>query len=206
MCSVTSCGSDDKSNVDTTVEELQGVENETAEIPIEIKNKLQAALDAEPIMKSADEWTVDDAIASVRINGNSIKNPCSLHDLGDGFEITEHSEVKSNNKVSGKFSYYGCQTGSFVVKNCDSEEEIYDAPLTYIAFTDSSAEWSPISVNGVTMGSTSEEAAQGLYFLEFEKAVEEDGAFLYSRDYGTFSIICSGRENVERLNLNFIEK
>lgn len=43
--SVTSCGSDNKSNVDSAVEVEQSAENETVEIPVEIKNKLQAALD-----------------------------------------------------------------------------------------------------------------------------------------------------------------
>ena len=84
------CGKHPDTETELSVTESQMTEKQNvSEIPDEVKQRLQAALDTEPITIPAEEWTVDTICQATYINGKNLTIPCTLHDFGDGFEICE---------------------------------------------------------------------------------------------------------------------
>lgn len=203
-CSLTGCGAEDDSSVDSTVEQSQSIEYETTEIPIEIKNKLQAARDSEPIMIPADEWTIDTVCSVTYINGEKMSIPCTLRDLGDGFEIMEDEDhefyfKEESRSANGYLSYYGKEVAGFSVKDCQSVDDVYDSPLNSLLFINRNGSDNvfPISVNGVTIGDASDLMIDRLFFMNKSESLWDEEKHTYSMHYDVdnLHIDCICKEN-----------
>lgn len=181
------------------------------EIPEEAKAKLQAALDAEPITIPADEWTVDTVCSAIYINGKQLSLPCTINDLGEGFEIMEDEEHEltyreDNRSAMGYLSYYGNEVGTFAILNCDSIEKIYDLSLAALNFECDNEVICPVAVNGVSIGSDAEFMKERLFFMEKSEYYgnEEDKSYYYGYNYNDFSVMCGvDKGEAYRLVLGF---
>lgn len=168
------------------------------DVPDEVKQKLQAALDVEPITIPAEEWTIDTICQATYINGKNLSVPCTLRDLGEGFEILEDNTNKvtfneSNHRAGGLLTYYGTYIGGFTVDDCNSEDEIFDAPLSYLRISFDKINdnvVSPVSCNGFGSGKTINMMKDRLYFMDVNTENEEEGYLFLEKTIGNFSISC----------------
>lgn len=183
------------------------------DVPAEMRQKLQAARDAEPITIPAEEWTVDTLCQAIYINGEQLTLPCTPNDLlAEGFEIREDKEhrISYNEEIkrgTGFLTYYGTRIGGFAVEHCESEEEVLDAPLRYLSlsfYNNEPEERSPISVNGVALGSEMQSTRDRLYFMDVYSEVEEEGYLQLTKTIDTFDITCVYSDNkLENISIHF---
>lgn len=174
------------------------------DVPAEVRQKLQAAREAEPITIPAEEWTVDTLCQAIYINGEQLTLPYTLNDLlGEGFEIREDDDhqiryIETKKRATGFLTYYGRSIGIFYVDNCESIEDVFDAPLLLLSLSfdyDEPEECSPISINGVALDSTIQLSKDRLYFMDVNSQNEERGALQLKKTIGSFSITCTHGDN-----------
>jgi hypothetical protein len=143
-------------------------------IPDEAKQKLQAALDVEPITIPAEEWTVDTICQSTYFLGKNISVPCTLSDFGEGLEIMENDEysITFDEKAGiagGLLTYYGTCVGHVVLSHCSSKDDIFKSPIMEISISlDKSNEVIPslISCNGAGLGDSRNVLNHELAFMD----------------------------------------
>lgn len=150
---------------------------------------------------SAEEWTTEKLCEAVLINGKNISPICTLHDFGDEFEIDTNDELglvyrEDNQSANAGILFSGKRVGYFSVMQCNGEDKVFDSPLNSIIFdleSDEKIEY-PVSVNGVTIGSSSETMLKNLYFMEKSDYSWDDEKKTYTLDFKTeeftIKVIC----------------
>ena len=150
---------------------------------------------------SAEEWTTEKLCEAVLINGKNISPICTLHDFGDEFEIDTNDELglvyrEDNQSANARILFNGKRVGGFSVMQCNGEDKVFDSPLNSIIFdieSDEKIEY-PVSVNGVTIGSSSETMLKNLYFMEKSDYSWDDEEKTYTLDFKTeeftIKVIC----------------
>lgn len=168
----------------------------TAGIPEDVRAKLQAALDAPPIELPADEWTEETVKDAIYISGEKLKEPLTLRDFGEGLEVRNDETLQFlEGKVVAYIKYHGLDIATCIVNDCTNFEEIYDCTLSYLDFNYTDEENLietnyPISVNGVSMGTSYQVAEEKLYFMRKEGDISEDGYGHYVFDGEKMRISC----------------
>lgn len=156
--------------------------NESSEgIPEEVKQKLTAVLEKEPVAVPADGWTDAKLLDVIYINGEKLTMPFKVKDLGEGIDIrTDGDNYVSGTSLSGQSSstatltYYGTECGIATVREELSPEEFESHGISFISFSTLSSETPeiyPISINGVTIGASYDDIVERLGFT-----VEENQA------------------------------
>lgn len=195
---------------------LSAAESQAAsaeEIPDEVKQKLQAALDADPIMIPAEDWTVDTICQATYFLGKNISVPCTLSDFGDGLELIENdtdcpiSYDQDTHIASGFLTYYGTFIGGFVVKDCNSKDDIFHAPiqLLNITFNETDSETiSPISCNGVGLDDSKEAIEHDLAFMDITTQDEAKGFYTLEKRFHDGGIFFTFSDNaVKTVRIRF---
>lgn len=161
----------------------------------------------------ASEWTRDTVCNSILINGNVFSLPFTLRDLGEGIEIMDDEKHKftyySENKIlTGYLSYYGEQVAMFGVYDCESIEEAYDSPISSISFLGnikSNSYSFPVSINGVTIGDSSQTMLDKLYFMSEHTAYTNEETKSYGLLFTDlpFSVFClSSNDKVIKISIS----
>ncbi|MBQ3139973.1 MAG: hypothetical protein IJB68_10795 [Ruminococcus sp.] len=150
---------------------------------------------------STEEWTTEKLCEAVLINGKNISPICTLREFGDEFEIDTNDELglvyrEDNQSANARILFNGKRVGYFSVMQCNGEDKVFDSPLNSIIFdleSDEKIEY-PVSVNGVTIGSSSETMLKNLYFMEKSDYSWDDEKKTYTLDFKTeeftIKVIC----------------
>ena len=150
---------------------------------------------------SAEEWTTEKLCEAVLINEKNISPICTLRNFGDEFEIDTNDELglvyrEDNKSANARILFNGKRVGYFSVMQCEGEDKVFDSPLNSIIFdleSDEKIEY-PVSVNGVTIGSSSETMLKNLYFMEKSDYSWDDEKKTYTLDFKTeeftIKVIC----------------
>lgn len=150
---------------------------------------------------SAEEWTTEKLCEAVLINGKNISPICTLRDFGDEFEIDTNDELglvyrEDNKSANAGILFSGKRVGYFSVMQCNGEDKVFDSPLNSIIFdleSDEKIEY-PVSINGVTIGSSSETMLKNLYFMNKSDYSWDDEKKTYTLDFKTeeftIKVIC----------------
>lgn len=191
-----------ESSCSTELYEESGFE----EIPEAVKNKLQAAINMEPVTLSSADATDEKVRDLIYINGEKLKDPFTLADFGEGICFQEEELIlQKSNLYSSFLKYYNFTFASCIVKDCNSLDEVYESPVEYISFyhdedTDIENMIYPISINGVTIGSTLEKFKSSLGFMEQVKAGNQtmSSAYVYKGKNIHAYVYIKGK-NVEKI-------
>ncbi|MBR5512838.1 MAG: hypothetical protein IKV85_02480 [Ruminococcus sp.] len=162
---------------------------------------------------STEEWTTEKLCEAVLINGKNISPICTLHDFGDEFEIDTKDELglvyrEDNQSANAGILFSGKRVGGFSVMQCNGEDKVFDSPLNSIIFdleSDEEIEY-PVSVNGVTIGSSSEIMLKNLYFMEKSDYSWDDEKKSYALHYKTTEIdisVFSTENKVDYISIRF---
>ena len=150
---------------------------------------------------SAEEWTTEKLCEAVLINGKNISPICTLREFGDEFEIDTNDDLglvyrEDNQSANAGILFSGKRVGGFSVMQCEGEDKVFDSPLNSIIFdleSDEKIEY-PVSINGVTIGSSSETMLKNLYFMEKSDYSWDDEKKTYTLDFKTeeftIKVIC----------------
>ncbi|MCR5539472.1 MAG: hypothetical protein K6F71_01355 [Ruminococcus sp.] len=107
----------------------------------------------EPIPVPEGGWTDETIKDVIYINGKKLEFPCTIDDLGDGFEIEPNEEADKEMKEDGSAVYHLNYCGNFVgFVGMRESDKIY--LLDFDAFDSPIENYPdiPFSVNGVTIG------------------------------------------------------
>lgn len=203
----------DKSDAPSSeVERLQSLASINPDVPNEAVQRLQTALEAEPITIKKEDWTLDTICQATYINGKNLTIPCTLRDLGEGFEILEDEKHRfvfneERHTITTYMTYYGSPVVLVQVKDCESVDDFWDAPVKSLMFTineinDNHDVIFPVSVNGVTLCSGIETKKERMYFMDVEWEHKPSGSYSMGKFSKEFGIGCSYVENEVR-SLNF---
>ena len=190
LCSVvlsgTVCGCESKSDLSQSGSSTISEDD----IPAEAKERLNKVHDTEPIKIPTEEWDFKTICSSIYINGKQFSYPCTINELGEGFEILDTEEYKlkydkDKKTVSCYLSYYGKTVVRVRLYDCQNIADISDSPIGGMAFMQKLNKdyVFPISFNGVTIGDNIERVLDRLSFLESYSNVWEDGTEFYSFNY-----------------------
>ena len=191
-CLLLSVGCSARENDSGSDESASKTNDIVEEIPESVQEKLQSAIDVVPVRISGDAVT-DEAVKDlIYIGGEKLKSPFTLSDFGEGVKVIEDDKfISLNSKTTAFLTYYGMNFASCIVEGEKSVEEMYNAPITYISFVeydynDESDKVYPVSINGITLNSTLEEAENALGFMEKEESSAD--YYILSYENGEFLV------------------
>lgn len=174
-CSMAGCGDvkDDSSAVDSTA--AAAVKTESVETPPDLP-------DIEPVPIPEGGWTEETIQDVIYINGNNVHLPCKFEEFGDGFEISidEYTNIyEEHNYIFTPFKYNNIMIGTMNVANCTDYDSLKSGDV--VCFTcdsdileDGSDNRAPISINGVSLGSSKEDVEKYLGFEMTEVVKDSD--------------------------------
>lgn len=162
---------------------------------------------------STEEWTTEKLCEAVLINGKNISPICTLREFGDEFEIDTNDELglvyrEDNQSANAGILFSGKRVGGFSVMQCEGEDKVFDSPINSIIFeleSDEKIEY-PVSINGVTIGSSSETMLKNLYFMEKSDYSWDDEKKSYALHYKTTEIdisVFSTENKVDYISIRF---
>jgi len=136
-------------------------------------------------------WTEESLKSVIYINGNQIPFPCTINDLGEGFEWdTDDFSVFHEDESSGVAIMYHDKQFAVAYVDAKSESELNNGRITAIAYT---YEGVPLlNINGITKGSSYDEVKEQLGGIDVEFEQGEKPAFLIQHIINDFSISISG--------------
>ena len=174
-CSMAGCGDvkDDSSAVDSTA--AAAVNTESVETPPELP-------EIEPVPVPEGGWTEETIQDVIYINGNNVHLPCKFEEFGHGFEISidEYTNIhEEHNYIFTPFKYNNIMIGTMNVANCTDYDSLKSGDV--VCFTcdsdileDGSDNRVPISINGVSLGSSKEDVEKYLGFEMTEVVKDSD--------------------------------
>ena len=166
-------------------------------------DSVHSMLNIEPITIPKEEWTLDTICKATYINGKNLQVPCTIHDLGEGFNIKEINENDNFAYNEGLGRAAGCLTFNdeivafFSVENCSSIDAILDSPLIYLDFNNERLPFEienskfPISVNGIVVGDELETVNERLYFMDPESSDGSSEFYCLYKEIYNFRIACT---------------
>ncbi len=174
---------------------------EKQKVPDKVKNKISSSTESISFNLSEQDVSPEEMWDTILINGEHVKLPFCINDIGEGFETTEINH--HNNVLVGKLKYYGKIVAVFG-ESCSNVDEVINKPLASINFVASDLEeidkniW-PISINGVTIGSYIDDVRQKLSF--FQEDNDGYNRFLYENDEYRIKVIITNKQ-VYEIDLN----
>ena len=193
-CSMAGCGdvTDDSSAADSTA--AAAVKTESVETPPELP-------EIEPVPVPEGGWTEETIQDVIYINGNNVHLPCKFEEFGDGFEISidEYTKFNDDNHAFVTYKYNDIMIGVMGIDNCTNKADLQSGDIVYLVcdsdlLEDGSNNRVPISLNGVTLGSSKEEVEKYLGFEMTE--VVKDSNYSCDAHIGDFSISLVIEENI----------
>lgn len=136
----------------------------------------------EPIPVPEGGWTDETIKDVIYINGKNLQLPCTIDDLGDGFEIVPDKEADKELEEKGsetyKLNYYGYNVGQLYKNESDKILSIYFEACESETSHNVREDYPdiPFSINGVTIGTP---------FSEVKEIMGED--FSNKEDLGFIS-------------------
>ena len=136
-------------------------------------SKLTAVLEEKPAEIPKDGWDEESISKVIKYGGKAVKFPCTLDDLGALFDYAEDGRftVAEDGEVFGDLVYENCNIGTAKLLNAPSKNEYRKGTVKLLMFTagkyGDGKFWPsvyPISVNGVTIGSSAKEIEEKLGF------------------------------------------
>lgn len=159
-CSLTGCGANNNSSIDSTVDQLQSIEYETIEPP-------------------AEGWTVESIASTIRLCGKPIELPFTVGSLGKEFEFKNNIGIVT---YSGHESFLT----SFI--KTEKSDDLYSKTVRKISsceyYSDDDFQNS-FTINGVGIGSNKESviAALGQPDFQTDTAYEYYSNHIKSENY-----------------------
>lgn len=154
MCYVTGCGADNKSSVDSKVEQSQSIEYETIEPP-------------------EGGWTAETVASTIRLCGKPIELPFTVGSLGEGFEFVENTGCVL-------YKDHPAFVAAFI--NNDKSGDRFSTTVrrlgTYEQFSDEDFR-NYFIINGVGIGSSKEDVIAAFGEPDFQS----DSNFEYNADH-----------------------
>jgi len=184
--SMSGCGDvSDSSSVESAAE--AAANTESVETPPELP-------DIEPVPVPEGGWTEETIQDVIYINGKNVHLPCKFEEFGDGFEISidEYTNFyEDENYAFLNFKYNDVMIGGMNIDNCNNQDELKSGDIIYLGCStdyleDGSDNRVPISINGVTIGSSKEEVENHLGFDMTE--IVKDSDYSTNAQIGNFSI------------------
>lgn len=134
-------------------------------IPDEMRQKLTEIAEQKPVAVPAEGWTDESLLDVIYLNGTKMQMPFSLQDLGEDFGmLTGENYYLSGTSNAGEnrslatITYYGKRCGVAGIREILTQEAFKAKELSFIAFykypEEDTPELFPISVNGVTIGTS----------------------------------------------------
>lgn len=168
----------------------------TITISEEAKEKLQAAIDIQPSEVPEGGWTDETLVDVMYINGEKTHFPSCLDDFGEGFDAIkgnpQYFKLNNDGSVNAGLNFYGDFVGVCSVLDCENADTVCTSRLKAISFsydesdTENYPEIYPISINGVTIGSTYDDVVEKLGL-----APVSDDFDPYKNDFGNFALTVS---------------
>lgn len=185
-CAAVGCGDKD-SGAESSV---------TITISDEAKQKLQTAIDIQPSEVPEGGWTDETLVDVIYINGEKAHFPSCLNDFGEGFTAIKDdpSYFKRNNdgSVNAGLNFYGDFVGVCSVLGCENADTVCTSRLKAISFsydesdTENYPEIYPISINGVTIGTSYDDVVDKLGLTPISDDMDP-----YKNDFGNFALTVS---------------
>ncbi|MBQ8961558.1 MAG: hypothetical protein IJ071_10170 [Ruminococcus sp.] len=167
MLSAAGCGEKSDSSVqsskDTTSQAETSEDTQDAGIPEEVLERLRAAAEAEPKAVPEGGWTDSELMDVFYINGEKVSWPLTVSSLGESFGILTDEEnfLPKEDTTGAVITYYGTVCGMGAVNGVVDPEAFMDKDLYMIMFkdidSDNVPEMFPVSLNGVTYGTSYED-------------------------------------------------
>lgn len=162
-------------NSSHSVNEDSVVQNEddiTGVIPEEVKKKLTEVLEQEPVAVPADGWTDAELLDVIYINGEKMNIPFTMVDLGEGYSLLTDEEnfIQQEGETSAVITYYEMPCGLVKALTDASPENFAEQVFSGITFYTVPAnanqypDMFPISINGITIGSSYDDIVEQLGF------------------------------------------
>ena len=183
--SMSGCGDvSDSSSAESAKDALANTES--VETPPELP-------DIEPVPVPEGGWTEETIQDVIYINGKNVHLPCKFEEFGDGFEISidEYTKFNDDNHAFVTYKYNDIMIGGMGIDNCANQDELQSGDVVYIwcstdYLEDGSDNRAPVSINGVSLGSTKEDIENN---LDFEMAEVKKGSdYSGNAQIGNFSI------------------
>ncbi|MBQ8966594.1 hypothetical protein [Ruminococcus sp.] len=120
----------------------------------------------DPVPVPEGGWTDETLKDVIYINDKNFDLPCTVDDLGDGFEIEPDKEADKELEDKGSASYdldyYGYNVGYIIKMEKDTISSIYFESGTFQFSSDVREDYPyvPFSINGVTIGMPFSEAKE----------------------------------------------
>ena len=120
----------------------------------------------DPVPVPEGGWTDETLKDVIYINGKNLDLPCTVDDLGDGFEIEPDKEadkeLEDKGSASYNLDYYGYNVGYIIKMEKDTISSIYFESGTFQFSSDVREDYPyvPFSINGVTIGMPFSEAKE----------------------------------------------
>lgn len=167
---------------------------QSSEISEQNKETAQSVPDLpeiEPVSIPEGGWTEESLKSVIYINGNQIPFPCTINDLGEGFEWdVDDFSVFHEDKPSGVSIMYNGE--QFAIANVDAknESELDNSRITAIAYTYEGI--SLLNINGIIKGSSYDDVKKRLGGIDVEYEQGEKTTFLIQHIINDFSISILG--------------
>ncbi|MDE5769777.1 MAG: hypothetical protein K2H82_10375 [Oscillospiraceae bacterium] len=210
------CGRQDSMTSEVSSVESQDIaDNSVSEIPDDVRQKLQAALDIDPITIPAEEWTAETLCQAIYINGEPLSIPCTLHSLGEGFAIQETEEHpisinESTHRAGTLITYYGNDIGGVVVADCENKEDFFDAPIYNLFFSFENSldtDAIPFSLNGLGFCANHEAQVEHLAFMDLYDTDEATSYYRYTKKIDGIEIKCTYmNDNLDSATIRFLNE
>jgi len=148
----------------------ESVSTESAVIPEEVKAKVKEAAFMESVPIPENGWTDEALLDTVRINGEKMKFPFTLNDLGDAFAPVndDFQNIIKDGMGASRIAYYQKNIGSIYTYNTSDLNNISNDEIKHFIIEVDDDEPIkgdfPLSINGVTIGSDYDEICEKLGF------------------------------------------
>lgn len=196
MLSVTGCG-DVSEPIDSGGNTVQssGMSEEKKETAESVPDMPEI----EPIPIPEGGWTEESLKSIIYINGNQIPFPCTINDLGEGFEWdVDDFSVFHEDKPSGVSIMYNGEQFAIAYVDAKNESELSNGRITAITYTYEG--FSLLNINGITKGSSYDDVKKRLGGMDDEFEKGKKPTFLIQHMINDFSISISGYEgNVDTI-------
>lgn len=212
-CGCNPAGNESKNQQTSSTQES----NDTANgIPEDVRAKLQAVLDAPPVPVPEEGWTDETLLDVIYINGEKLQVPFSLESLGEGFDYLtdDDSFLHKNDGTYAGITYYGIPCGICSTPITSSVESFRQDTLNMITFDDlmneEPIELYPISVNGVTYGTSYDDMVSRLGVTDEERVEDpntSETSFQVVEYTESYRILIYGsKAKVRSITLNVLSK
>ena len=147
--------------------------DQTPALSPENVTKLTAVLDEKPAAIPEKGWDEESIAKVIKYGGKAVGFPCTLNDLGAEFDYAEDGRftVSDDGDVYGDLIFDTCNIGTAKLVDAPSKDEYRKGTVKLLQFTagkyGDGKFWPsvyPISINGVTIGSSAKDIEEKLGF------------------------------------------